>query len=102
MAKVFYDSDKINTKIINNLDSTVRNLTKAKEMVRSLDVPDFSYKSYLNSIPGLLNENIDDCNNAKASLEGSVTRFTNYIDESNSELNKCVAYDLMSKDVEVK
>ncbi len=101
MTKLNFISSDVRKLVILKIGNAKVSLESAKSKASSLDVPDFSYSGYLNSLPGKIADNIMTCTTDESWLEDSIKNFDTFNDESITSIEKCEAREILEKDFHV-
>lgn len=101
MTRLNFISSDVRKLVILKISNAKVSLESAKSKASSLDVPDFSYSGYLNSLPGKIADNIMTCTTDESWLEDSIKNFQTFNDESITSIEKCEARDILEKDLRV-
>lgn len=101
MTRLNFISNDVRKLVILKLGNTKVSLESARSKASSLDVPDFSYSGYLNSLPGKISDNIMTCTTDESWLEDSIKNFQTFSDESIASIDKCEAREILEKDFRV-
>ena len=100
MAKVYFDSDKLNSDFLGYLDSLKTSLKNAKSIASSFDVPSvyydyFRYKSYLQSLDSDITTIITNAESIETWVKSSIKSYQTFSDNAVESFNKI-------EDIEIK
>lgn len=80
MTKVYFKKEKFENSTISSLEEVNSYLSSARNKARTMDIPNFSYTSYLMNLSSKIKSNLKDCKKTLNWLERSIKNYSNYTD----------------------
>lgn len=100
MSKVYFDSTEL-TNCSKILDNAIRGFDKSIGASSGLDVPDFAYQGWLNSLPSLLEEYKAKCKEDQTWVETSNFKLTEELNSSEKEVSSVEVQTDLVKELSV-